>query len=124
MVHHRSWIKHPHNVPWGLAALHKRLIHSPPGPATQGNAFFTGGATRLNGGPGSTQFNNWAAYLLGTVSSWTKGLQWEQKYAVDWQYGLYIRDRWQVTPKLTVSYGLRWEKDPMMDRLGTHHSGI
>jgi hypothetical protein len=124
MVHNFSWIKNAHSIRMGFEGIHNRLIHFQPGPATQGNAFFTDGATRLNGGPGSTQFNNWASYLLGTVSSWTKGLQWEQKYAVDWQFGLYIRDRWQVSPKLTISYGLRWEKYPMMHRLGAHHPGI
>jgi hypothetical protein len=125
MVHNFSWIKSSHNIRFGFEGIHNRLNHFQPGPATQGNAFFTDGETRLNGGTaGATQYNNWAAYLLGFVSSWTKGLQWEQKYAVDWQYGLYIRDRWQVNQKLTFSYGLRWEKYPMMHRLGAHHPGI
>jgi len=126
MVHNFSWIKGSHNIRFGFEGIHNRLNHFQPGPATQGNAFFQDGITRLNapGAPGATQFNNWAAYLLGFVESWRKGLQWEQKYAVDWQFGIYIRDRWQVNQKLTFSYGIRWEKYPMMHRLGAHHPGI
>src|SRR5262249_45299336 len=31
-------------------------------------------------------------------------------------YALYVRDRWNVTPKLTVSYGTRWEYYPYPTR--------
>jgi hypothetical protein len=36
--------------------------------------------------------------------------------AFNLQLGTYVRDRWQVTPKLTMTLGLRWEKYPMMSR--------
>jgi hypothetical protein len=124
MTHNFSYQKGSHSIRWGFEGIHNRLNHFQPGPATQGNASFTDGATRLNGGPGGNQFNSWASYLLGAVQTWTKGVQWEEAYAIDWQFGLYVRDRWQVTPKLTVSYGLRWEKYPMMHRAGAHHTGI
>ena len=32
------------------------------------------------------------------------------------QYGLYFRDRWQATRKLTLTLGLRWEYFPLLQR--------
>ena len=32
---------------------------------------------------------------------------------------MYIRDRWQITPKLTLTYGVRWEYFPFPTRKGT-----
>ena len=124
MTQNFSYQKDAHSLRWGFEGIHNRLNHFQPGPATQGNAFFTDGMTALNGGPSTNQFNTWAAYLLGTVQQWQKGVQWEEAYAIDWQYGLYFRDRWQVNNKLTVSLGVRYELFPMMHRAGAHHSGI
>jgi len=124
MTHNFSLQKGTHSLRWGFEGIHNRLNHFQPGPATQGNAFFTDGMTALNGGPPTNQFNTWAAYLLGTVQQWVKGVQWEEAYAIDWQFGTYFRDRWQVTPKLTLSVGVRYELFPMMHRAGAHHPGI
>src|SRR5262245_66342605 len=33
-----------------------------------------------------------------------------------WSYSLYVRDRFQLTPKLTLSYGTRWEYFPIATR--------
>ncbi len=124
MTNNFSYLKGSHNLRFGFEGIHNRLNHFQPGPATQGRAIFAGGPTQINGGPASTQFNALASYLLGAVTNWEKGVQWEQPYGIDWQFGLYVRDRWQVSPKLTLSYGLRWEKYPMMHRAGAHHPGI
>ena len=32
------------------------------------------------------------------------------------QYGLYFRDRWQATRKLTLTLGVRWEYFPLLQR--------
>ena len=34
------------------------------------------------------------------------------------QFGLYVRDRWQITPKFTLNIGTRWEYFPMPTRSG------
>jgi hypothetical protein len=36
--------------------------------------------------------------------------------AREWQYAFYIRDRWQPTTNLTLSYGVRFERYPLMKR--------
>ena len=34
------------------------------------------------------------------------------------QFAFYVRDRWQITPKLTATLGVRWEFYPLMTRSG------
>jgi hypothetical protein len=45
----------------------------------------------------------------------TNYVQWEQPYLTlrSWEYAFYVRDQWQVNRKLTLNYGLRWEKYPV-----------
>ena len=40
-------------------------------------------------------------------------------YTRNKSFGVYLSDRWQVTPKLTASYGLRWDYYPFPTRVGT-----
>ncbi len=48
----------------------------------------------------------------------SKSLQWEKMAVFNPQLGWYIRDRWQVTPRLTLNLGLRYELYPIMTRAG------
>src|ERR671929_1370348 len=34
----------------------------------------------------------------------------------NWHYSVYARDQWQATPRLTISYGTRWEYFPIPTR--------
>src|SRR5262249_23167072 len=45
-------------------------------------------------------------------------IQYDNFTAYEYDYALYARDRWQVTPKLTLTLGLRYELYPMMTRAG------
>lgn len=66
----------------------------------------------------TNQFNAQAAFLLGMPSTVGKTLQWSKMTGFAPQLGFYFRDRWQVSRKLTVTMGLRYELYPMMTRSG------
>jgi hypothetical protein len=58
--------------------------------------------------------NSWAQFLLGYPSEFGKITQFQNPNALrfsDW--ALYARDQWQITRKLTINYGLRWEYYPI-----------
>jgi hypothetical protein len=91
------------NQPEGVGAPH----------GAQGGFTFTGGPTQIQGGPSANQYNSYAAFLLGTPQVIGKILMVPDIYTNRASLqSVYIRDRWNATPKLTLSYGLRWEYFP------------
>ena len=61
--------------------------------------------------------NSFAAFLLGLPDQASKSLQFPAAYHIrSMLYSAYIRDRYNVTPRLTVSYGIRWEYFPYPTR--------
>ena len=58
----------------------------------------------------------YAAGLLDILGSASKSVQFYEMKTREWQYGLYFRDRWQVSRKLTLNVGLRWELYPLLTR--------
>jgi hypothetical protein len=78
--------------------------------------FTTRNVTSLNGGQANNFYNNYAAFLLGMPGTISKSVQVEEMTGREWQHGLFIRDRWTPTDKLTVDLGLRWEYYPIMTR--------
>ncbi len=76
----------------------------------RGGFNFTGGLTALNGGAPPTLYNGWADFLLGLPQTMGKDVQYENPATVRMpSYGFYARDQWQITRKLTVDYGIRFE---------------
>jgi TonB dependent receptor len=71
--------------------------------------------TSLNGGPSANQYNQIADFLLGLPQSVTNSLQIQQPFLTlrTWELAFYARDQWQVSRKLTVNYGVRWEHYPV-----------
>src|SRR6185295_20145532 len=85
----------------------------------QGAFAFSGGPTTVRGGPSSNQFNSFATFLLGLPTQIGKLHLVPDRYHVRaWLHSYYVSDRWNVSRKLTMSYGVRWEYFPYPNRGG------
>jgi len=80
--------------------------------------FTTRSVTALNatGAQANNFYNNFAAFLLGMPGTVSKSIQNELMTGREWQHGVFFRDRWTVSPKLTLDLGIRWEYYPIMSR--------
>jgi hypothetical protein len=117
-----SWSRGSHEVRFGSDIIKLQLNHWQPqiGGGPRGAFNFAGAITALNGGAAPNQYNGYAAYLLGLPSQMSKTLQFYSPMTTrEWQLGWYVRDRWQVSRRLTLTLGLRFEYLPMMKRKDT-----
>jgi outer membrane receptor protein involved in Fe transport len=117
--HSLTWTKGAHQFRFGFDLVRHHLNHWQPelsngGP--RGALDFNGNLTALNGGPAANQFNSYAQFLLGYSNEVQKGLQYILMTGREWQFGWYGQDRWQITPKFTLTLGLRYELYPLMTR--------
>ena len=62
----------------------------------RGSITFSGDATGASG-YNSTYLNSYATFLLGLTTNIQKSVQLFQYTNREWQFGWYVRDRWQVT---------------------------
>lgn len=78
---------------------------------------FTGSGTVVAGGPGANAYNAYADFLLGVFSSGTaERLPYGDLKAKYFQYSLFAQDHWVISPRLSLSYGLRWDYFPIGGR--------
>src|SRR5260370_28636170 len=114
-----SWTKGAHQLRFGAEYTLFVINHFQPqtsfGP--RGGFNFTGGLTALNGGPSPDADNGWGDFLLGLPQGLGKDLQFINPDSVHMPaFGIYARDQWQVTRKLTVNYRLRYQYYPFATR--------
>ena len=116
-----TWQKGRHEIRFGWERDHWGINHFQPQGGTfqtaRGTLGFNGNMTANGVTPNSTQqlYNSWADFLLGLPYQTGEAIQINvdntERESV---WSLYIRDQWQVSSKLTVNYGMRWEYYPMM----------
>ncbi|MBL0155961.1 MAG: TonB-dependent receptor [Bryobacterales bacterium] len=113
-----SWTKGKHAMRFGFNGVNYRMTHWQPelGAGPRGQFTFAGGPTALNGGATTTPFNAYAAFLLGESNNVQKSIQYITMTPREYQFSWYAQDRWQVSRKLTMTLGLRYELYPLMTR--------
>ncbi|MGH9370388.1 MAG: TonB-dependent receptor, partial [Vicinamibacterales bacterium] len=117
-----NWLKGNHNIRVGSDIYFTTLNHIQPeisgtSYGARGGFEFNGGTTQLRGGPGGNHFNSWASFLLGLPAEMGRLKLSVAPYTTrSWQYSAYVRDQWQVTPRMTLSLGTRWEYFPIPTR--------
>jgi hypothetical protein len=108
-----------HDLRFGFDGIRHHLNHWQPeiGGGPRGRVIYNQDVTSI---PGESLgfYNGYASFLLGAPNQTQKSIQFEKMTAYEYQYAFYIRDRWQITPKLTATLGLRWELYPLMTRAG------
>jgi len=125
-----SFSRGKHAMKAGFTYYHFDLNHFQPTSgggvsSPRGGFDFAGGLTTA-GSSGNT-YNALADLILGLPNNGTgiavaKETQQANPNTLRWsEYGFYAQDQWNVTPKLTASYGVRYEYYPMTYR---DHEGI
>ncbi|MBK5293584.1 MAG: TonB-dependent receptor [Acidobacteriia bacterium] len=113
-----NWTKGSHSIRFGgdvlRFALNQELANAPGGfggPA--GGFMFRNATTTLRNGPAANDFNSIASFLLGLSREAGRNVLAVPRFETRTNlYSLYIRDRWQISPRLTISFGTRWEYMP------------
>jgi hypothetical protein len=106
-------IKGTHVLKWGFDGRYEQYFllqtatFSPRGRFT-----FTPGPTSLNGGPANSFANSFAAFLLDQPNSVGRDLAVTSPTRRSKIYNLYFQDKWQVSKRLTLDIGARWEYWP------------
>ncbi len=114
-----NWLKGTHDVRFGTEFSFQSLNHTQPefygGTQPGAGGFnFSGGITTVRGGPSANQWNGYADFLLGLPSALGKIFQFPNEYNTRTSmYSLYVRDRWQLSRRVTFTYGTRWEYFPI-----------
>lgn len=102
-----TWVHGAHTIRVGGEYRHLQQVwHSAGGSA--GSVGFSALSTALNGVASGDAF---ASLVVGAVDSGSLSVHNVAKYGgIQQAYSLHIGDTWKVSSKLTLNYGLRWDK--------------
>lgn len=122
VVANGNWTKGRHEIRFGTDLYWQNLNHEQPeftgsvAPAS-GGFRHRSGATSQRGTSTVSEFNAMASFLLGLPQEAGRIMQWPQQYHTRTKlFSVYLRDRFQATQKLTLTYGLRSEFYPFPTR--------
>lgn len=111
-----NWTKGSHEVRFGtdifVTHINQEVANFPGGDAPAGGFRFRNNTT---GRPGTrtNDYNAIASFMLGLPREAARNfLTGKNLQTRSSQWAFYVRDRWQVRPDLTLSYGVRWEYYP------------
>ena len=121
-----SWVKGRHSTKYGFTYYHFDLNHFQPNLGSgvsnpRGGFIFSGQMTCTGGSCPVNNYNALADFLLGlpnngintTNSAVSKAIQTRDPNSLRWTtIGFYAQDQWSVNPKLTLTYGVRYEYYP------------
>jgi hypothetical protein len=122
-----TYTRGQHSIRFGGEYVHNQINHFQAGSATavssnpRGSFTFSGGVTTQAGG-NANNINSIADFLLGQATTYNKSVQVANPLTLRFSsFALYIQDTWQVSHKLTLNYGLRYEYYPLpvSDHYGT-----
>lgn len=113
-INNLSWNKGKHSLKFGFE-VNRQNFNQVGNQFPRGQYTYQANATRSASNTGGDAF---AEFLLGTPFQSTIALQIaESKFQRNTMYG-FVDDTWKVTPKLTISLGLRYEfTPPFVDQL-------
>lgn len=110
-IENLTWIRGKHSIKMGME-IDRDRINQLTLNNIQGSFNFS---SALTSQPNSPSYGAWgssvASFLLGAVSTAGAFIPAETGLR-DFRVGAFVQDEWRATPKLTVSYGLRWDYNP------------
>lgn len=115
LVSNWSYQKGNHSIRWGMDFRNLILNSYQGGSDPRGIFTFTPTVTSaIVGGRSTTtdSANAFAAYYLGLPANVARNTVMQLGGWRLQQYYMYVQDRWQATPRLTINYGLRYEIVP------------
>lgn len=112
-VNNWTKIKGTHIIKWGADIRRERQdLQQTATFSPRGRFTFSPGPTSLNGGAAGNFANAFAAFLLDEPGSVGRDLAVYFPTRRNSIFNLYFQDKWQVTQKLTLDLGVRWEYWP------------
>jgi hypothetical protein len=109
-----------HEIRGGYTLFRGKLDHwQPERQNPRGRFIMATNATRMRSISGQSSgnfYNQYASFMFGLVRNAQKSIQNELFSVYEWTHAIFLRDRWNVSDRLTFDLGMRWEVYPVMRR--------